>query len=249
MVSGNLIYNIIGSFSGSHPNAIEDLGSGVWYTYNNVVHDTIGEADFMANSGGGTEYIWNNIWYNLFENEPETGSTAAGSATVYMWNNTIVAPATGGGQPCIRVGHGATTIALTFENNQCISGSNTAVDPAFPSPMVSNNKLMLPSTAASQGYTSSGTYVYSPTARTNATVGAGMNLSGDCSGPMATLCSDTTYAVTYNTTNHTATFPGRADSPRPSSGAWDVGAYLFGGAGSNSSQNPRPPTGLTAIIN
>lgn len=230
VLSGNLIYNINPSFAGNHPNAIENNGTGIWYTYNNVVHDTQGEADFMANSGGGTEYIWNNLWYNLFENEPATGSTSAGSATVYFWNNTVAAPTTGGGQPCIRVGHSQTVIALTFWNNQCITNNTAAVDPTFPSPNIKNTTLMPTVTAASQGYTSSQTFAYSPTLG-GSTIGAGTKVCGvlfTCTANLAAAITDTTYACALSTTAGgvvVPSCPARNTVARPS--VPDTGAYQF----------------------
>ena len=92
-------------------------------------------------------------------------------------------------------------------------------------------------------YTSSQTYVYSPVASTNSTVGAGQNISSNinswCSGnnPMGFTCpsisftgnlaaalSDTTYA-SENTTNHTVVM--RTVNARGST--WDIGAYQFSG--------------------
>ena len=100
-------------------------------------------------------------------------------------------------------------------------------------------------------YTSGETYAYSPVASANSTVGAGTNeYSGYCAAlstagltAAATACeSDTTYACTYNTSNHTVTCPTRTVNARPASGAWDVGAYEFTGG-----STPSPPTNVQMI--
>jgi hypothetical protein len=111
-------------------------------------------------------------------------------------------------------------------------------------------------TTNGQGYTSSETYAYSPSASSNSTVGAGTNQTGTycaallgSSDPIlqaaGTACkSDTGYACTYNSSNHTVTCPGRTPIARPSSGAWDIGAYQFTGA----ITNVNPPTAFTATV-
>jgi hypothetical protein len=62
-------------------------------------------------------------------------------------------------------------------------------------------------------------------------IGAGNNLFGTCNGQpnpgLGALCSD------------------KVGNPRPTSGAWDAGAYNAGGQ----SGQPNPPTGLSAIVN
>lgn len=56
-------------------------------------------------------------------------------------------------------------------------------------------------------------------------IGAGVNLTSLCAGSLVALCSD------------------KNGTPRPTTGAWDVGAYQF-----SSSAPPSPPTGLSAVI-
>jgi hypothetical protein len=95
--------------------------------------------------------------------------------------------------------------------------------------------------ANAAGYTSTQMFAYSPTAGTAPTVGAGANLTASCTGVLAALCSDTTYP-TYDPLKHRVVM--RTAGARPASGAWDVGAYLFG----SQSGKPSPPTGLTAVV-
>jgi hypothetical protein len=48
----------------------------------------------------------------------------------------------------------------------------------------------------------------------------------------------------YDTSTHIITGPARTTVPRPTSGAWDAGAYQWG---SSSSAQPNPPTNVTAV--
>jgi hypothetical protein len=101
------------------------------------------------------------------------------------------------------------------------------------------------STASSQGYTASNNYA--PTASSNATVGAGSNLTSSCPTFSAdsALCSGTSDGASEKSGNggETASYPAIPIVPRPASGAWDAGAYLFGGA-----QLHAAPTGLSAVV-
>jgi hypothetical protein len=54
--------------------------------------------------------------------------------------------------------------------------------------------------------------------------------------------SDTTYGVSYNTSNHTVISPARTPVARPMTGTWDSGAYQF------SSQVPAPVTAVKAKV-
>ena len=108
------------------------------------------------------------------------------------------------------------------------------------------NLTMTNATATTDGYTSAQTYVFSPPTGASPTVGAGTNEgtinAAYCSalstaaGSDSTLsnavsaCSnDTRYGIVYNVSSHTATYPGRTAIVRPSSAAWDIGAYEFSG--------------------
>jgi hypothetical protein len=117
-----------------------------------------------------------------------------------------------------------------------------------------NSLLMTNSAATSGGYTSSQTYVFSPTSSGSPTAGSGANKSSFCSSlatasvtdayltDAATACaSDTRYACTYNTLTHTLTCPARTVVARPASAAWDVGAYQF-----STSSAPQAPGSLQA---
>ena len=245
VISGNLIYNIKESNAGSHPNAIEFVGGGTYYVYSNVIHDSLGESLMFGNTRE-VDYVWNNLWYNILGNTPEgpqdsneTGITSS------FWNNTIVLSSAGtciqySGQP------GGSFNSITIENNHCIStGSVASSSFSGTSPILNNNVLMSPATAASQGYTSSETYAYSPTASTSGTVGKGKTICGlekTCTGSFAALASDTNYACSQQTVNGVvqAVCPARPVVARQGG----VGAYEYASGGSA----PTAPTGLTAVV-
>jgi hypothetical protein len=101
------------------------------------------------------------------------------------------------------------------------------------------------SQANAQGYNYDQTLPLSPTAASDATVGAGVNLSATCSG-LSPLCSATTDGCSYDSSAH-AVSCGATANPRPQgTAAWDAGAYIFGAA--SSAPLPAAPTGLTAIV-
>jgi hypothetical protein len=101
-------------------------------------------------------------------------------------------------------------------------------------------------------YNASQAFVYSPVAATNSTVGAGVDESSLCAAlataavsdpslaDAAAACgSDTRYACTYTTSNHTVTCPARTALARPT--VRDIGAYQ---SGSSSQQPPSAPTSI-----
>jgi hypothetical protein len=98
---------------------------------------------------------------------------------------------------------------------------------------------MTNATATTDGYTSSQTYGYSPTAGGSPTVGTGTNKYSAYCGALGTAgltaaqtaCeSDVDYACTYNSSSHTVSCPARTALARPTSSAWDIGAYQFSAA-------------------
>jgi hypothetical protein len=245
VISGNLIYNIKESNAGSHPNAVEFTGTGTHYFYNNVIHDNVGEA-FMFGNNNEVDYIWNNVWYNTLGNNPEAPQVPGQTnMTFSAWNNTIVA--TSGGT-CFQwnSGDGGTFTAVTIENTHCISTGNVASSSwNGTAATLNNNVLMSPTTAASQGYTSSETLAYSPTASSKGTIGAGKTICGaekTCAGNFAALANDTAYACMPQTVNGVvqAVCPARTVVPRPG----DAGAYQYIAG----DPPPNPPSGLTAQV-
>lgn len=249
--AGNNIYNINDSNGGSHGNAIETVGAGTYYIYNNLIHHMGNcpgcESMFIGNSGE-TDYVFNNVIWDLGAsgNAAQTPSVGGESnGHTYFWNNTIVSPAT---QPCINNGsQGAVGADVTVQNIHCISVSSGSVsDFTF-----SNSLLQTTAQAAANTsphfdqYTSAQVNVYSPVATTNSTVGAGANLSSNCSGLAAGLCSDASFYMQQTINGVVQAVPARAAVSRPSSGAWNLGAYHFPGT---TVQAPQPPANLQAAV-
>lgn len=255
--SGNNIYNVNDSYAGAnHGNAIEIVGSGTYYIYNNLIHHMVcsGCESMMIGNSGETSYVFNNIIWDLgpIGSSAQTPSIPQGSAsglTEIFRNNTIVAS---DNQSCINnSGQGATNYTITAQNTHCIQGTSGGAVTDYTA--VGQNLLQTTAQADANSsphfdqYAASQAYVYSPLASTNSTVGAGSNLTSNCTGPTAALCQATTYGCTEQSvggvvqsvcTTHTT-------NARPSSGAWDLGAYQFS---SSTAQTPQPPTGLQATV-
>lgn len=214
-VSGNLIYNGTTSFTGAHANSIQVLGSnGTHYIHDNVIRDIpIGNAISVGGFAGDT-YVWNNISYNL---SGVTGSVlidgrSGTTSSVGIWNNTIVPYA---GALCITNSRTGTMLAISIQNNHCITTNANVADATLGATTltVDHNVLQTPTAATAQGYTSSQSpYVYFPTSG-GSTIAAGTDLSANCSGSLAGLCSDTTYAAVR--------------SPVARGVTWDAGAYQY----------------------
>jgi len=237
-----------------HGNIIEWLGVGPaasTYFYNNLMYTTNeGEGIDMYTGTAGTSYVFNNVSY-LYRatfgstitngNEPNNCYMGEVSGTWYFFNNTTDSPCS--------FTEARGSISMTFENNHFIgfSPANVGGFANTGSANTDNGSEVFQSEAAAnaQGYTTSNNYA--PTAASDATVGAGTNMTSFCSGIgnslAAAACTKGYGGVTYDQTNHTAV--PNTPSARPSSGAWDAGAYEFGAA---SASKPNPPTNLTATV-
>ena len=162
-------------------------------------------------------------------------------------NNTVQ---TTNGQQCHSIGKpGQGNLQGGIVRNlHCINDNSPAiVNNSPPAPLTTSNNVDPGQTnvnATTQGYTMANGY--SPTTTSgNVTVGQGMNLTSLCTGVMVSLCSDTSFGVSYNVATHVVTGVGRVATARPSSGAWDIGAYQQTG----SAPPPLlPPTLLSAVI-
>jgi len=260
-------------FEDGHSNLIEsnDL-SGANAIYNNVFRHietsvTSGGGVFLwlGPASGATDYIFNNIGYDVgnleyLNNGGNALTTVEGN---YVWfNNTWQ---TNNAQPILRCNtYKNGTVADT--NTHYIDDQNYLLASC---PTLTTTTYLWQSNTSGGGapsysdantsphfdqYTSSETYAYSPVASTNSTVGAGTNeYSGYCSAlstaglsAAATACqSDITYACSYAGNGAPPVCPARTVTARPTSAAWDIGAYEF------NAQDPPPnaPTYLSAVVN
>jgi hypothetical protein len=260
-VSGNNIYNVNDSYLGNnHGNAVEFVGGGTYYIYNNLIHHMVcsGCESMMIGDSGFTGYVWNNVIWDLGSpgSQAQTPSVPEGDAsgfTVHFWNNTIVAT---DAQACINnSGKSISSYTVTAQNIHCIQGSSGGSVTAYTDS--GNNLLQTLSQANAQGYSATQANAYSPTSGTNGTVGTGANLTSACTGANAGLCSDTTYACAQQTISGVvqAVCQTRTSRARPSSGAWDIGAYEFSSGGGGTTPPappttpPAPPTNLRGVVN
>jgi hypothetical protein len=247
----------------SHSNLYESTGeppeSGAYY--NNLFTNVYTAGTFTSGqvviwpwpTPGFTDYWFNNIFSNVIAggNWFDMGQNGSAQGTLTIFNNTFEAPDSSTPLSC-----GSTQPdALNAINNHYITQA--------ASPYASNcsghtinkvtERLMTNAEATAAGYTSAQNYVYSPTAANSPTVGAGTNEEALCTAmasaglmDAAIACrSDTRYACTYNSSNHTVTCPARTVVARPSSTAWNVGGYQYSGTQASALN---PPTALVATV-
>jgi hypothetical protein len=220
IISGNHIHNINNSFDpDQHENAIEPIGFGTNYIFNNLIHDTT--AVTILTQGGASsgvpeiDYLWNNIIYNSppLPVQFDTVSTSQGSSAAYAYNNTIVAT---GGNSCFRLANrgNGNMGTLDLRNNLCLTtgGSFLSIDSGITANTLTNssNLTLTHAVAQTQGYTVANRY--RPTASTNSTVDAGASLASLCTGQLASLC-----------TGVNLTTPPNAGLARPTGNAWVLG--------------------------
>ena len=168
-ISGCTIGPINTSYSGVHPNGIEQTGGGVLYVHDNVLHDVVGCCIIIDNGGGADSYVWNNVIYNVLTSDGAiTPYWVDGSFTQYCFNNTI-SPA-----PYVPVRtSGLGSGGMVFVNNHVIDGG-TNVQLGDLTYLVSNHNLFQTSAeATAAGYTLGN--LWRPTLASSPTVDAGTN--------------------------------------------------------------------------
>lgn len=212
--------------------------------YNNVFQFIPDSGDPLSTNAiwffppvGQTDYAFNNVsncagsptgpdnW--MFN---QTGGPGGGNLALI--NNTLAMCSAGG---ILRndLGGGG---SVSSTNNHFIATPATAATVfAIPGTVTETSDLfMTDSTATSQGYTTGNGYA--PTSGTNSTIGAGVNETSVCNGfgdalAIASCKSGTTAGCTYVTATHSVSCPFLTANARPSSGAWNAGAYQFVGSG------------------
>ena len=244
--------------SGVHPNCIETIGGSPvqpYYIHDNRIHDNGMCEGLQVGNANESDYVWNNLWYNnttTGANGPDIPQNCSTNVTgLWYVNNTNVDQRS----VCASFSGCSTSSWTSFfvmENNHCIT-NGTPSGTAQSQGMLSggtvtgattitfgNNIVESLTTANGQGYNNSQTYVYSPTSGGSPTVGAGTNLTGSFPGSFSTL--DTTYACTESTVAGVvqSVCPARTANSRPTSGAWDSGAYEYQSAPSSPAPAPSP---------
>lgn len=207
------------------------------YTFNEAMYDVgIGVGGNYYNIGGsngqggdaGPQVIFNNMWQVNFSSNSSLGTIIDNGEVgnvhpISLMNNMYVSDAA--------TPYASTTNQVTFDHDGLATRTNAA--------------------AASAGYAISNGYA--PTSGSSPTVGVGVNKESICGTLLAsgdpliqaagTACqSSTTCGVVYDAVNHKPNGPGCSAILRPTSGAWDVGAYQFSGT---AAPGPNPPGGLS----
>jgi hypothetical protein len=254
-------------YENGHSNLLEDLNesAGADAIYNNLFRHIesgctsgCGAGLWPSPPSGTTNYMFNNLIYDQGNIEAlNIGQNSGNQGTVDFFNNTVEWGNSGAWSNCgLPPGY---TWTLNSINNHFIDDSspyNTSSHCLSPNFTESHDLVMSHSTATTGGYTSSQTFVYSPTLSNSPTVGAGTNEQSFCTAMLgssdpqiqaagAACQSDTGYACSYNSTSHAVSCPGRTANLRPSSAVWDAGTYEYG----TSAQPPAIPAGVTAVVN
>ena len=235
-------------------------GPCTYYIFNNI--DTNVSVDgghwYMGgSSGNGTSATF--IWFNnTMECGPDAGPPAnrcsfSNGATFDLFNDHFITGiATGGYFTCDQSGDVHTCLSWNTSAGTTANANFNTVPGAPIGDLVQQTK----STANGQGYAYTQTYQFSPTTSMGATVGVGVNKTAYCTAiassnaatalaDAAACQNDTSYAVTYNQINHTAVNSGRTTVARPTSGAWDAGAYQYSaGAPSCNAPTASPTLGI-----
>ena len=258
----NLVMNWIDPGDGySHGNVYEEVAepSGTNAIYNNVWANlyntgTMGVCFWPEPPTGASLYVFNNVWYNADcgGNYIDIGQNNTNQGPIDIFNNTFENPQNAAILTCASSGYSE---PFTAANNHYITDATSQYYASCSSGTKTTELLMTHATATADGYTPSETYAYSPsTSGSSPTAGTGTNETSNFCSALATAAtsdptlsnaatsceSDTTYACSYNSTNHTVSCPMRTVTGRPSSAAWSIGAYQ------STSSVVQPPTNVNS---
>jgi len=235
-VHDNLCQNVVHSFdSTAHENGLEINASLNVTIYNNVFRH-IGSGSltlWCAPNKGYSCYIFNNVIYDTDINnvlDMAASLVTSPSGSEYLWNNTVECGPDGNPGAVCAAGINSAVAAVTLQNNHFISNATSYWNTGGVVPTLVTNVLQSKAAAIGQGYAAAQAFGFSPTQPypQSATQGQGTSAAALCATTGVLAClSDTTFAVAYDTSTHSVTFPARTPNQRPSTGAWDVGAYQF----------------------
>ena len=234
-IDGNLAYNCgypsfpANSTGGHHADLLQSNPSESTpfnlYIHDNVFHGSGADSDDECELGllgnpGETDYLWNNVVWdvqgNSFAYPQSSGRYGSG---FYAWNNTIDASISLTSTPCFRNTGSGSIGAVHVQNNHCIGNTFTS-GLAAGDLRIDHNLVMTSSQAVSAGYSrSEAPYAYYPPNSGSPSVGMGTDLSSQCSGVRADLCSDTTYGA-VETADHQVQVVVRPALGRPQGGIW-----------------------------
>jgi len=253
VIHDNVVIHTVTSEDGDHCNGIFTFspasGNGqiIYNNYINNGNSCQGAVVLWFNGNGSpnsglVNFGFNNVMWGLSSNPVDIGNHASGNYGSYYWFNNTVDCSLGG---CGGPPPSGPYWTIHENNNHYIPGPlNFSASGGSASPCAAGagsgctDLTQTETVANNQGYTSSEAFPYSPasscTASSCGTVQAGTNLASYCStlssinSVAGTAClKGTSMACAYNTSNHTLSCPNDATNPRPSTGAWDIGAYQF----------------------
>jgi hypothetical protein len=257
-------------FENGHSNLIESFDVGpISAFYNNVIRhvDTSGATGsvllWLGPQTGGTDYIFNNLIYDVggveYLNTGGTGLTTNKGNYTYF-NNTFQSNVN---QPILRMSAPPIGTVLDTNNHYIDDASQYNLD--SPGSWTATTPLLVTQANAKKaGYTSGSSYAYQPASANcngnpgSCTVGNGINKESYCTALSAAASSDpflsdaasacatdTHYACNYDTSTHSVSCPARPVVARPTSAAWNIGAYESNGTQANA---PNSPSNLTAVV-
>jgi hypothetical protein len=219
---------------GEHINAYYiEMATGTMYMYDNILHNTVsGSTNDQQMGNGTTQYFFNNVAWaqgdgcSTFCIDSVTGAGASGGH-FYWYQNTFYGNDSGT-RNCLDGNSGTYTsdLYVVLQGNHCVTAANPWWNASEMAPANFSNyagstvqatinassTVQSASTAASEGYAVSN--LFAPTASTNDTVtfagnANSANLTSLCSGNLAALCKDIN------------------GKPRPATGGWQAGAYVY----------------------
>jgi hypothetical protein len=235
----------------THENGFEDNGDTGLVFYNNVITNiSAGLALWIAPNPGYTVSMWNNVIYAVHDNQVidftapvynpsycSSGASRSNYCTTtgsFVFENNTVQCGDDSTQYDVcqsSIGNlrsqGSVATSVLFQNNHFItattaSGCSTTTGHALSCTFAASNVVQTLAVANRQGFSSSQTYAFSPSQSSNSTVGIGAALTS--SWPVGYSTNDTTYACTDGSGNQPSC-PARITMARPSTSAWDAGAY------------------------
>ena len=250
---------------GSHCNG---FSTNHWSTnstlmFNNVLANTTSKATgcvkfwFGQTDGAASyaDYYFNNVTYildagNVIDVTPSAG-TGSSWGTETWFNNSLECGSTSAGfVDCTYGATGGHPYTGDFYSNFSITSSTSTICGPATCPNETNERLYTSVSGATNYNGEGASYPFSPANSSAAGIGQGTNHTPICTtisgidSIAGTACqSDTTFGVSYDTSNHTVSV-GRTANLRPSTGNWDVGAYQYN-AGDPA---PNPPSGLSAAV-
>lgn len=255
IVHDNFLVQTVTSADGDHCNGIFTFspasGNGqlIYNNYINNGNSCPGGVVLWFNGNGGTipssvNFGFNNVMWGLSSNPVDIGNHGSGNYGTYYWFNNTVDCSLGG---CGGPPPSGPYWTMYENNNHYISGAlNFSASGGSTSPCKTGSGsgctdlTQTESVANGQGYTSTEMFPYSPISSCKSsscsTVQAGTNLTSTYCATLSTInptaaaacLKGTSVSCAYNSSSHTLSCPNDTTNPRPSMGAWDVGAYQLG---------------------